>query len=376
MVDTEELSLKLKKTRHVRKGHRSSVTRSLAVARELVEKARNEGINVEAQCQLSAPEEKLGSKAALLRKLDEEILDLTIEVDEDKFEEEVLSADAYDEEVSCALKAIAGVLRDRPTSGTGAMQRVDLKTDASPVPCDDQALDFEEGDQPDGPADISTMRASVDQGRDPSHGLRRGQGPQVKLPKLELRKFSGKPMEWQPVLDTFCSLWIWIKKTFPTLDRFNESIECNGGQYFIDLPWKEVHPTRCMKKILRSSPTTEEELLTLLLEEEATLNSRPLTYVSTKDVREPLTPSHLLCGFRVLSLPDRPSEKIDDVSFGRRYAYLQRLLSQFWTRWQKDYLLELRNSHRLGTTGSGDAASVGDVVVVHRAARSLEDWRH
>ena len=29
------------------------------------------------------------------------------------------------------------------------------------VPCDDQALDFEEGDQPDGPADISTMRASA-----------------------------------------------------------------------------------------------------------------------------------------------------------------------------------------------------------------------
>ena len=103
---------------------------------------------------------------------------------------------------------------------------------------------------------------------------------------------------------------------------------------------------RCMKKILRTSHPTEEELLTLLLEVEVTLNSRPLTYVSTEVAREPLTPSHLLCGFRVLSLPDRPSEKIDDVSFGRRYAYLQRLLSQFWTRWQKDYLLELRNSHR------------------------------
>ena len=136
-----------------------------------------------------------------------------------------MSADAYDEDVSCALMAIAGVLRDRPTSGTGATQRLDpkteavpltpgtsatqrfdLKTEASPVPCDDQALDFEEGDQPDGPADISTMRASADQGRGPSHGLRRGQGPEMKLPKLELRKFSGKPMEWQPFWDTFCSL--------------------------------------------------------------------------------------------------------------------------------------------------------------------------
>ena len=135
------------------------------------------------------------------------------------------------------------------------------------------------------------------------------------------------------------------------------------GRFF---EWLIKRVKRCMKKILRTSHLTEEELLTLLLEVEATLNSRPLTYVSTEDVREPLTLSHLQCGIRVLSLPDRPSEEIDDVSFGRRYTYLQRLLSQFWTRWQKDYLLELRNSHRLGTTGSGDAASVGDVVVVHQ----------
>ena len=60
---------------------------------------------------------------------------------------------------------------------------------------------------------------------------------------------------------------------------------------------------RCMKKILQTSHLTEEELLKLLLEVEATLNSRPLTYVSTEDVREPLTPSHLLCGFRVCHCP-------------------------------------------------------------------------
>ena len=78
--------------------------KSKTIARELVEKTTSGGINVEVECQLFALEEKLGSKAALLRKLDEEILDLTIEVDEDKFEEEVLSADVYDEDVSCALR--------------------------------------------------------------------------------------------------------------------------------------------------------------------------------------------------------------------------------------------------------------------------------
>ena len=104
-----------------------------------------------------------------------------------------MSAHAYDEDIFCVLKAIAGVLRS--TSGTGAAQclypkkeavsstpstsvtqRLDLKMKTSPVPCVDQASDFEEGDQPDGPADISTIRASEDQDRGPSHGLRQGQG--------------------------------------------------------------------------------------------------------------------------------------------------------------------------------------------------------
>ena len=85
-----------------------------------------------------------------------------------------------------------------PPPGTSAMQRVALKTEASPVPCDDQVLDFEEEDQPVGPADISTMRASTDRGRGPSHGLRRGQGPQAKLPKLELRKFSASQWNDNP----------------------------------------------------------------------------------------------------------------------------------------------------------------------------------
>ena len=52
------------------------------------------------------------------------------------------------------------------------------------------------------------------------------------------------------------------------------------------------------------------------------LNSRPSSYVSTEDIEEPLTPSHLMTGGRVLSLPDvvhyrRPPEDSDfqvDVS--------------------------------------------------------------
>ena len=44
-------------------------------------------------------------------------------------------------------------------------------------------------------------------------------------------------------------------------------------------------------------------MVTVLVEVEATLNSRPISYVSSEDMEEPLTPSHLLMGRRLCSLP-------------------------------------------------------------------------
>ena len=61
---------------------------------------------------------------------------------------------------------------------------------------------------------------------------------------------------------------------------------------------------RCIKKAVGKNCLSYDELLTLVTEVEAVLNSRPLTYVSSEEVREPLTPSHLMVGFRVMSLPD------------------------------------------------------------------------
>ena len=50
----------------------------------------------------------------------------------------------------------------------------------------------------------------------------------------------------------------------------------------------------------------------------------------------------------------------------RRLAHLNKLLSDFWNRWQAEYLLELRDSHRyVGKTSDKDSVHVGDVVLVH-----------
>jgi hypothetical protein len=67
---------------------------------------------------------------------------------------------------------------------------------------------------------------------------------------------------------------------------------------------------RCLRKTLGNGRLTYEELLTELVEIEAILNSRPLTYTSTEDCEEPVTTSHLMHGRRLLSLPTQ--DEVED----------------------------------------------------------------
>ena len=69
------------------------------------------------------------------------------------------------------------------------------------------------------------------------------------------------------------------------------------------------------------------------------------------DVEEPLTPSHLLVGRRLLSLPDylghvcEPSDEDFEVGASqltKRMKHLASVLNHFWRRWRSEYLNELR----------------------------------
>ena len=136
---------------------------------------------------------------------------------------------------------------------------------------------------------------------------------------------------------------------------------------------------RCLKKVLGNSRLIREELYTVLLEIEATLNSRPLTYVSTEDMEEPLTPAHLMTGTRLLSLPDQKEEpdldKVDGHAQARRAAHLSLIKDHFWKRWKGEYLLELRNAHRLkAKLPSTEPIKLGDIVIIHDENKRRAFW--
>ena len=132
---------------------------------------------------------------------------------------------------------------------------------------------------------------------------------------------------------------------------------------------------RCLKKILKIAKLSHEELLTVVTEVEYVLTSRPLTYMSSDDVKEPLTPSHLMTGGRLLSIPDEivvAKEETSEVSLlTRRHRYLLLLLSHFWRRWKREYGVELQEHHRgMKRTSNGRSIKQGDIVSVMQEGKS------
>lgn len=138
---------------------------------------------------------------------------------------------------------------------------------------------------------------------------------------------------------------------------------------------------RCLRKVIGRNCLTYDELLTLVVEVEAVLNSRPLSYVSSEDLTEPLTPSHLMLGFRVMSLPDHSIP--DDPDFcsstdtlTRRMNHLAKVLQHFWNRWKREYLLELREHHRVRLEkGLVHKIQKGEIVTVYDECHPRGMWR-
>ena len=129
---------------------------------------------------------------------------------------------------------------------------------------------------------------------------------------------------------------------------------------------------KAIRKTLGTASVTLTELQTLTVDVEAILNDRPITCVSSDSAdEEPLTPSHLLCGRRITSLPypvadDDPSDPdYGSASDMRQQITTQaRILEHFWNRWRHKYLTSLREFHR--TTGTNEqSVKTEDVVLVN-----------
>lgn len=118
-----------------------------------------------------------------------------------------------------------------------------------------------------------------------------------------------------------------------------------------------------LEKLLLNTNLTYPELLTVLCQIEAQLNSRPLTPLSADpNDLEPLTPGHFLIFRPLNALPER--NLIEHNILPRdRFGHMQQIQQHFWKRWTKEYLSLLQKRYKW--TESRDNVKVGTMVLLH-----------
>ena len=123
---------------------------------------------------------------------------------------------------------------------------------------------------------------------------------------------------------------------------------------------------------------TFEELRTILVEIEATLNNRPLTYVydDEQGVSYPLAPASLIYGRRIATTPNEGHYEIvsTNKSLTKRAKYQARVLKNFTDQWRKEYLLSIRESSRV-QNNSSNVVKAGDIVILKNEKTSRIYWK-
>ena len=96
------------------------------------------------------------------------------------------------------------------------------------------------------------------------------------------------------------------------------------------------------------SQLNDEALTTFMCEADAIVNSRPLTIDSLNDSASlsPLTPNQLLTMKTKVLLPPPGVFQSPDKYCRKRWRRVQLLANEFWTRWKKEYLLNLQQRQK------------------------------
>ena len=116
-------------------------------------------------------------------------------------------------------------------------------------------------------------------------------------------------------------------------------------------------------------------LRTFLYEVMAIINSRPLTTEHLNDPTslEPLTPNHILMMKSSIMSPPPGQFVGQDLYLRKRWRQVQFLSNEFWTRWKKEYLLNLQQRQIWQTDKRN--TKVNDIVILCEDNSPRNQWK-
>ena len=130
-------------------------------------------------------------------------------------------------------------------------------------------------------------------------------------------------------------------------------------------------------KDLHQAKLNYEEMVTVLCEIEQIINNRPISYLYPTEFETCLTPNHLLFGHRLEQTSSKSSPlSVELYNISQHSANTQRIIDHFWNRWRREYVVNLRESHKFQYQNQlQPKPQINDVVLVHDNNLPRFMWR-
>lgn len=119
-----------------------------------------------------------------------------------------------------------------------------------------------------------------------------------------------------------------------------------GGSHFGGIFETAIKSTKIhLKRVIGDHILTYEELLTLLIQIEAILNSRPICAQSAETL-DPLTPFHFILGQVPTQIPTDMQIAETETSRLSHWQQIERMRQHFWKRFHSEYLTSLHQRNK------------------------------
>ncbi|XP_019727405.1 uncharacterized protein LOC109516990 isoform X1 [Hippocampus comes] len=124
-----------------------------------------------------------------------------------------------------------------------------------------------------------------------------------------------------------------------------------------------------------SKQLDSSSLRTFLYEVMTVVNSRPLTtdHLYDPSSPEPLTPNHILTMKSTIIAPPPGKFVQEDLYLRKRWRRVQVLANTFWTRWRREYVLNLQSRQKW--TKERRDAKVNDIVLLQDDSSPRNQWK-